>query len=178
MSRIAKSPIFIPSNINVTLNSQLILVKGKYGHLSRTFHPSVKIEYLNDKITFKSRPNCSDGWAQAGTARALVNSMIIGVSKKFVKKLKLSGVGYRVSITKGNIINLLLGYSHPIQYCLPENIDVESPSATEIILKSIDKQLVGQVAANLRSYRKPEPYKGKGIRYEDEVVRMKEAKKK
>lgn len=178
MSRVAKRPIFIPSDIDVQLNSQVILIKGKYGHLSRTIHRSVKIQYLNDQIFFSPRLSFSDAWAQAGTARSLINSMIVGVSERFSKKLHFSGVGYRVSITKGNIINMSLGYSHPITYCLPENIDVENPSPTEIIIKGIDKQLVGQISANLRAYRMPEPYKGKGIRYSDEVVRIKEAKKK
>jgi large subunit ribosomal protein L6 len=178
MSRVAKCPIIVPSNINVQLDFQVISIKGKHGNLSRTIHQSVKIEYLNDKIIFAPRLGFSDAWAQAGTSRALVNSMIIGVSEKFSKKLQLSGVGYRASITKGNIINMSLGYSHNIIYYLPKGIDVENPSPTEIIIKGIDKQLVGQIAANLRSYRTPEPYKGKGIRYSDEVIRMKEAKKK
>ncbi|CAL4326561.1 50S ribosomal protein L6 [Buchnera aphidicola] len=178
MSRVAKCPIFVPSDIDVQLDSQVVLIKGKYGHLSRTIHRSVKIQYLNNQIVFSPRLSFSDAWAQAGTARALINSMIIGVSKRFSKKLHFSGVGYRVSITKENTINMSLGYSHVITYCLPKNIAVENPSPTEIIVKGIDKQLVGQIAANLRSYRIPEPYKGKGIRYSDEVVRIKEAKKK
>ncbi|WP_422667395.1 50S ribosomal protein L6 [Buchnera aphidicola] len=178
MSRIAKRPIIVPSNIVVELDAQYILIKGKYGHLSRIIHDSVEIKYINKKIIFSSRLNHVDGWAQAGTSRALVNSMIIGVSEKFMKKLQLSGVGYRVSITKNNVINMSLGYSHIIEYQLPLNIDAENPSPTEIIIKGIDKQLVGQIAANLRSYRLPEPYKGKGIRYSDEKIRIKEAKKK
>ncbi|CAL4325235.1 50S ribosomal protein L6 [Buchnera aphidicola] len=178
MSRIAKRPIFISSGINVELKNQLISIKGKYGHLSRLIHPLVKIEYNDKKISFSSRMNCSNGWAQAGTSRALVNSMVIGVSEKFFKKLQLSGVGYRVSITRNNVINLSLGYSHIIEYQLPPDIEAENPSSTEIVIKGIDKQLVGQIAANLRSYRIPEPYKGKGIRYIDEKVRIKEAKKK
>jgi len=178
MSRVAKCPIIVPSEIDIQLDSQVISIKGKYGYLSRTIHQSVKIEYLSNKIIFSPRSGFSDGWAQAGTSRALVNSMIIGVSKQFKKKLQLSGVGYRVSITKGNIINMSLGYSHMITYSLPKGINAENPSPTEIIIQGIDKQLVGQISANLRSYRVPEPYKGKGIRYADEIVRMKEAKKK
>ncbi len=178
MSRVAKQPIFVPSDIDVQLNSQVILIKGKYGHLSRIVHQAVKITYLNNKIIFSPHSGFSDGWAQAGTSRALVNSMIIGVSKKFSKKLQLSGIGYRITITKSNIINMSLGYSHIITYCLPEGIHAKSPSPTEIIIEGVDKQLVGQISANLRSYRVPEPYKGKGIRYSDEVVRIKEAKKK
>jgi large subunit ribosomal protein L6 len=178
MSRVAKRPILIPEDIKIELNLQSISIKGKYGCLLRTIHDSVKVEYLNDKITFSVRSGFSDAWAQAGTSRALVNSMIIGVSKKFSKKLQFSGVGYRVSITKGNIINMSLGYSHPIVYSLPPYIEAENPSPTEIIIKGVDKQLVGQIAANLRSYRRPEPYKGKGIKYSNEIVRIKEAKKK
>ncbi|ACL30299.1 50S ribosomal protein L6 [Buchnera aphidicola str. 5A (Acyrthosiphon pisum)] len=178
MSRVAKCPIVIPSGVNVQLDLQDISIKGKYGHLSRTIHQSVKIEFLNNQIIFSPRLGFSNGWAQAGTSRALVNSMIIGVSEKFSKKLQLSGVGYRVSITKDNIINMSLGYSHIITYHLPKGINAENLSPTEIIIQGIDKQLVGQIAANLRSYRTPEPYKGKGIRYSNEVVRIKEAKKK
>ncbi|QIE02187.1 50S ribosomal protein L6 [Buchnera aphidicola] len=178
MSRIAKCPIIIPSDINVQLDLPIISIQGKYGQLSRVINKSVNIEYLNNKICFSPRSGFSDGWAQAGTARALVNSMIIGVSKQFIKKLQLSGVGYRVSITSDNIINLSLGYSHVIKYYIPQGIKIDNPSPTEIVIRGIDKQLVGQIAANLRSYRKPEPYKGKGIRYLNEVVRIKEAKKK
>ncbi|QCI22335.1 50S ribosomal protein L6 [Buchnera aphidicola] len=178
MSRIAKRPILVPSNVNVELHEQVISIQGKYGHLSRTIHQSVKIEYLENKIMFFPRAGFSDSWAQAGTSRALVNSMIIGVSEKFTKKLQLSGVGYRVSMAKNNVISMSLGYSHPITYSLPQGISIENPSPAEIIVKGIDKQLVGQIAANLRAYRVPEPYKGKGIRYSNEIIRIKEAKKK
>ncbi|CAL4325664.1 50S ribosomal protein L6 [Buchnera aphidicola (Protaphis terricola)] len=178
MSRIAKRPISIPEDIQIILKEQLISIQGKYGHLSRIIHPSVEMILLNKQITFKARLGFSDGWAQAGTSRALVYSMIIGVSKKFSKKLQFSGVGYRVSIKKDNIISMSIGYSHSVIYSLPPDIEAENPSSTEIIIKGIDKQLVGQVASNLRSYRKPEPYKGKGIRYFNENIRVKEAKKK
>lgn len=178
MSRVAKRPILIPKDIKIELNLQSISIKGKYGHLSRVVHDAVEVKYENDQIIFSVRSGFPDAWAQAGTSRALINSMIIGVSRKFTKKLQFSGVGYRVSITKGNIINMSLGYSHPVTYSLPSSIDAENPSPTEIVIKGIDKQLVGQIAANLRSYRRPEPYKGKGIRYSDEIVRIKEAKKK
>ncbi|MBZ2278984.1 MAG: 50S ribosomal protein L6 [Buchnera aphidicola] len=178
MSRIAKIPILVPSDVIVELSQQLILIKGKYGHLSRLIHKAVSVKYADQKIIFSARSSFSDGWAQAGTSRSLVYSMIIGVSKKFIKKLQLSGVGYRVSIPNNNIISMSLGYSHVIEYRLPKDVSVSSPSPTEIILEGIDKQLVGQVAANLRFYREPEPYKGKGIRYENEIVHIKEAKKK
>jgi len=178
MSRIAKCPIIVPTDINVTLNEQKISVQGKYGLLSRIIHQSVLIKLLNEKIIFSARSRFFNGWSQAGTARALVNSMIIGVSRKFRKTLQLSGVGYRFSVVKNHIIDMSLGYSHNIQYHLPSSIDIEKSSSTEITLSGIDKQVVGQIAANLRNYRKPEPYKGKGIRYLNEIVRIKEAKKK
>ncbi|QNS01684.1 MAG: 50S ribosomal protein L6 [Buchnera aphidicola (Pentalonia nigronervosa)] len=178
MSRIAKRPIVVPEDVDVKLNLQLIFVQGKYGHLSRMIHPSVEVKYSKNKIFFLPRLEFSDSWAQAGTSRSLVNSMVLGVSKQFNKKLQLSGIGYRVSISEGNIINMFLGYSHPIIYHLPKGIHVEITSTTEINITGIDKQLVGQVAANLRFYRIPEPYKGKGIRYSNEIVRIKEAKKK
>jgi large subunit ribosomal protein L6 len=178
MSRIAKRPIVVPSDIDVQLNLQNISIKGRYGHLSRVINHAVEVRLLNNTITFFPRLDCDNGWAQAGTARSLVNSMILGVSKKFIKKLQLSGVGYRVSVTKENIINMSLGYSHPIVYSLPKGISAKNTSPTEIVLQGIDKQLVGQIAANLRSYRRPEPYKGKGVRYSEEQIRIKEAKKK
>lgn len=178
MSRIAKCPIIVPSDVQVELDCQKISIKGKYGNLSRIIHQSVEIKYLNNKITFLPRLSFSDSWAQAGTSRALVSSMILGVSKKFNKKLNFSGVGYRVSMKNSTTISMSLGFSHTIEYTLPEGINIENVSPTEILIEGIDKQLVGQISADLRSYRKPEPYKGKGIRYSNEVVKIKEAKKK
>ncbi len=125
----------------------------------------------------KPREGKANGWAQSGTARSLLNNMILGVSQGFEKKLLLNGVGYRAQ-AQGKKLNLTLGFSHPVAYEMPEGISVETPSQTEIIVKGVDKQLIGQVAANIRAYRPPEPYKGKGVRYADEVVRRKEAKKK
>lgn len=178
MSRIAKSPIIVPKEVKVMLNDSMIHVQGSFGSLSYNIHKFVKVKYKDNVLVFTTKNNDSKSWAQAGTTRSLVHSMIVGVSKGFVKKLKLSGVGYRISLSNNNVINMSLGYSHNVQYILPEGIVAESPSTTEIVLKSANKQLVGQVASNLRRYRIPEPYKGKGIRYEHEVVKIKEAKKK
>jgi len=178
MSRIAKNPIIIPSGVEINLQGKKILIKGTNGNLTYTFNKSVIIEQKNALLYFTACLNCVDGWSQAGTSRALVYSMITGVTKGFSKKLQLVGVGYRAALTEKNIINMSLGYSHPIKYKLPFGVMVEIPSPTEIVLKGADKQLIGQVAADLRAYRVPEPYKGKGIRYENEVVRIKEAKKK
>ena len=139
--------------------------------------PSVEVKYEADTLTFAPKAGIVNADAQAGTARALVNAMVIGVTEGFTKKLQLVGVGYRAQM-KGNTVALSLGFSHPVEHELPAGVTGECPSQTEIILKSADKQLIGQVAADIRAYRKPEPYKGKGVRYADEVVRTKEAKKK
>ncbi|CAL4323947.1 50S ribosomal protein L6 [Buchnera aphidicola] len=178
MSRIAKKPILVPSNVHITLSDNFILVKSNNKFLKRYFSSSVIIEYKNDNLFFKSNVNQYDGWIQAGTTRSLVNSMIIGVTVGFSKKLQLVGVGYRINIEENNKINMFLGYSHTISYILPKGITAKNISSTEIILYGIDKQLVGQVASNIRNKRKPESYKGKGIRYSNEFIRIKEAKKK
>ncbi len=177
MSRVAKAPIVIPAGVEIKLNGQAISIKGKNGELTRTIHDAVEVKHADNSLTFGPRAGFADGWAQAGTARALLNGMVIGVTEGFTKKLLLVGVGYRAAI-KGNVVNLSLGFSHPIDHSLPAGISAECPSQTEIVLKGADKQLIGQVAADLRAYRRPEPYKGKGVRYADEVVRTKEAKKK
>lgn len=177
MSRVAKAPVNIPAGVQVSLNGQLLTVKGKNSELSRTIHNSVEVKEDNGALTFSPREGFAGADAQAGTARALVNAMVIGVTEGFTKKLQLVGVGYRVQV-KGNIVSLSLGFSHPVEHTLPAGITAECPSQTEIVLKGADKQLIGQVAADIRAYRKPEPYKGKGVRYADEVVRTKEAKKK
>ncbi|MFP3014254.1 MAG: 50S ribosomal protein L6 [Arsenophonus sp.] len=177
MSRVAKSPLSVPSDVEVKLNGQYIVIKGKNGKLSRTIHRSVTIKYINNQLTFGPRDDFYDSWTQAGTARSLLNAMIIGVTEGFRKKLNLVGIGYRVAI-KDNILSLSLGFSHIIEHKLPQGISAQCPSQTEILLEGLDKQAVGQVAAELRSYRIPEPYKGKGIHYDDEIVRIKEAKKK
>jgi large subunit ribosomal protein L6 len=177
MSRVAKAPVVVPAGVTVTLSGQDIKVKGPVGELSRTIHSFVAISQEEDVIKTTIASDNKGAWAQAGTSRALISNMIEGVSKGFEKKLVLQGVGYRAKAA-GKSLDLSLGFSHPIKHAIPEGITVETPSQTEIVLKGADKQLVGQTAANIRAYRKPEPYKGKGVRYADEHVRRKEAKKK
>jgi len=172
MSRVAKAPVAVPANVTVTLSGQDITVKGPAGELSRTIHSDVVISQEENTIVTNIANEGKGAWAQAGTARALINNMIIGVSAGFEKKLILNGVGYRAKAA-GQNLNLSLGFSHPVDHAIPAGIKVETPSQTEIVLKGADKQLVGQVAANIRAYRKPEPYKGKGIRYSDENVQAK-----
>ena len=177
MSRVAKALVSVPAGVTVTLSGQDIKVKGPVGELSHAIHGLVAVSQEDNSITTGVAEDCKEAWAQAGTVRSLINNMIEGVSKGFEKKLVLNGVGYRAKAA-GKSLNLSLGFSHPVDHAIPTGITVETPSQTEIVLKGADKQLVGQVAADIRSYRKPEPYKGKGIRYADENVRRKEAKKK
>ncbi|MDD1784368.1 50S ribosomal protein L6 [Enterovibrio sp. ZSDZ35] len=177
MSRVAKAPVVIPAGVEVKLNGQEITVKGSKGELSRVINNAVVVSQEDNAVTFAPREGIVKANAQAGTARALVNNMVVGVTEGFTKKLILKGVGYRAAI-KGNAVALTLGFSHPVEHDLPAGIKAECPSQTEIVLTGTDKQLIGQVAADIRAYRQPEPYKGKGIRYSDEVVRTKEAKKK
>ncbi len=177
MSRVAKAPVAIPAGVEVKLNGQEITVKGGKGELSRVLHDAVVIAQEENNLTFGPKEGVVNAWAQAGTARALVNNMVVGVTEGFTKKLVLKGVGYRAAI-KGNAVALTLGFSHPVEHELPAGVKAECPNQTEIVLTGCDKQLVGQVAADIRSYREPEPYKGKGVRYADENVRTKEAKKK
>ncbi|MEZ9161303.1 50S ribosomal protein L6 [Vibrio lentus] len=177
MSRVAKAPVAIPAGVEVKLNGQEVTVKGSKGELTRVLNSAVVIAQEETNLTFGPKEGVSNAWAQAGTARALVNNMVVGVTEGFTKKLTLKGVGYRAAM-KGNTVALTLGFSHPVEHALPEGIKAECPSQTEIIITGCDKQVVGQVAADIRSYRAPEPYKGKGVRYADENVRTKEAKKK
>ncbi|SJL83673.1 50S ribosomal protein L6 [Vibrio palustris] len=178
MSRVAKAPVAIPAGVEVKLNGQEITVKGAKGEMTRVLNNLVAIAQEENSLTFGPvNERVTHSWAQAGTARALVNNMILGVTEGFSKKLTLKGVGYRAAI-KGNAVALTLGFSHPVEHELPAGIKAECPSQTEIVVSGCDKQLVGQVAADIRSYREPEPYKGKGVRYADENVRTKEAKKK
>jgi large subunit ribosomal protein L6 len=177
MSRVAKSPVEVPAAVTVTLNGQSLSVKGSNGTLALQINASVEVKHENNVLTFAPRDGAKQSDALAGTTRALVNNMVFGVSQGFVKKLSLVGVGYRVK-AEGNTVNLSLGYSHPVNYVLPQGVSVETPSQTEIVLKAADKQLLGQVAAEIRAFREPEPYKGKGVRYSDETVLRKEAKKK
>jgi len=177
MSRVAKAPVEVRPGVEILIAGQGVTVKGKNGTLERVFNDAVEIIQEENALKAVPREGFDDGWAQAGTARALLNSMVIGVTDGFEKKLELNGVGYRAQ-AQGTKLNLTLGFSHPVVYEMPEGISVETPSQTEIVVKGSDKQLVGQVAANIRGYRPPEPYKGKGVRYSDEIVRRKEAKKK
>ena len=176
MSRVAKDPVKLPQGVEVKLDGQELSIKGAKGSLDLSLHPLVEVVHEDGLLRFVARPG-SVNQAMAGTTRALVNNMVVGVTEGFERKLQLVGVGYKAQ-AKGQVLNLALGYSHPIDYQLPEGVSAETPSQTDIIIKGIDKQLVGQVAAEIRDFRRPEPYKGKGVRYSDEVVRRKEAKKK
>jgi len=177
MSRIANKPVELPSGVEVSINGQNITVKGSRGTLEHVVHESVEVEQNDNVLTFKARSQAKSSRALSGTTRALIFNMVTGVSNGFEKKLDLVGVGYRAA-AKGKVLDLTLGLSHPVNFEVPEGITIETPSQTEILIKGIDKQQVGQVAAKIRDYRPPEPYKGKGIRYSDEHVVRKEAKKK
>lgn len=177
MSRVAKSPVSLPSGVNVTLEGQSISVKGSKGTLEFEVHSSVEVKQEDNVLTFAPKMGGKEADALAGTTRALINNMVTGVSAGFEKKLQLVGVGYRAKAA-GSTLNLTLGFSHPVDYQLPDGVKAETPSQTDIVLKSADKQLLGQVAAEIRAFRAPEPYKGKGVRYADEHIRRKEAKKK
>lgn len=176
MSRVAKSPVELPSGVEFSVSDRAVSVKGKSGTLNMELHQDVVVEQNDNVLTFAPASEKAS-WAQVGTARALISNMVVGVSEGFTKTLNINGVGYRAQ-AKGSELNLSLGFSHPVDYKLPEGVTAETPSNTVIVLKSADKQLLGQVAAEIRAYRPPEPYKGKGIRYADEQVRRKEAKKK
>lgn len=178
MSRVAKNPVKLPSGVEVKLDGEQLTVKGGKGTMSMALHPSVEIAQEDGVVRLRPRNGDSqDGWMMAGTMRALLNNIVTGVSAGYERKLELVGVGYRAQ-AQGKVLNLTLGFSHPVAYELPEGITAETPSQTEIFIRGVDKQLVGQVAANVRAYRPPEPYKGKGIRYAGEQIRRKEAKKK
>ena len=181
MSRVAKAPITIPEGVNITQEDGLLSVKGKLGEMTMHVNSSVQISTADNVLTFApndvSTKEEKAAWAQAGTVRANTANLIKGVTEGWEKKLTLIGVGYRAQ-AKGKVLNLTLGFSHPVDYKLPEGISVETPSQTEVIVKGIDKQKVGQAAAEIRAFRPPEPYKGKGVRYSDEQVVRKAAKKK
>ncbi|MDI1300538.1 MAG: 50S ribosomal protein L6 [bacterium] len=177
MSRVAKSPVTLPKGVEVTISGQEVQVKGAKGTLGLTLNALVEVKNDNGVLNLAPRETTQAGWMQTGTARSLLNNLVIGVSAGFERKLQLIGVGYKAA-ARGKVLNLALGYSHPIDFALPEGVTAETPTPTEIILKSNDKQLLGQVAANVRGFRPPEPYKGKGVRYSDETVLRKEAKKK
>jgi large subunit ribosomal protein L6 len=177
MSRIAKMPITVPASVEVTEDGQVLTVKGPKGSLQHRLHDLVALTREETGLRISTRNDSKEAVALSGTMRSLINNMVTGVSDGFEKKLELVGVGYRAQ-AKGKVLNLTLGFSHPIDYELPEGITAETPSQTEVLIKGIDKQQVGQVAAEIRAFRPPEPYKGKGVRYSDELVVRKEAKKK
>ncbi len=177
MSRIAKYPVELPKGVEAQLSAEAVSIKGPLGTLTQFMLPAVAVEQDGDKLQCKAVPGADNGGAMSGTMRALLNNMVTGVTKGFEKKLTLVGVGYRAAAA-GDKLNLSLGFSHPVVHSMPKGIKVETPTQTEVVIKGIDKQLVGQVAAEVRAYRSPEPYKGKGVRYADERVVIKETKKK
>lgn len=175
MSRIANKPVELPTGVEIKLDGQNVTAKGKVGEMMLAVHPTVKV--MQDDKTLTVQAESPAAIAMAGTMRSLLNNLVVGVSTGFEKKLELVGVGYRAQ-AKGKSLNLSLGFSHPVDYTVPEGISIETPSQTEIVIKGHDKQRVGQVAAEIRAYRPPEPYKGKGVKYADERIIRKEAKKK
>ena len=177
MSRVADNPVKIVDGVTVDIEGQEVKVDGPKGSLSMIFNASVDLKVEEGLVVFVPNSNDRKSEAMAGTTRALVQNMVLGVSEGFEKRLELQGVGYRAQ-AKGNQVSLQLGFSHPVDYELPEGISAETPSQTEIVISGNDKQQVGQVCAEIRGFRPPEPYKGKGIRYQGEYVRRKEAKKK
>ncbi|MFQ6023362.1 MAG: 50S ribosomal protein L6 [Acidiferrobacterales bacterium] len=177
MSRIAKSPVAIPKGVEVKVDGRWVSVKGPKGQLDFDVHPLVDVSQEDDQLRFETSANSTFARAMSGTMRSLVSNMVMGVSMGFEKKLTIVGVGYRAAV-QGKNLNVTAGFSNPVVYPIPEGITIETPSQTEVVVKGADKQKVGQVAAEIRAFRPPEPYKGKGIRYADEHVARKEAKKK
>lgn len=177
MSRVAKNPVPVPAGVDVQLSDGAVTIKGPQGTLSQPLTNLVKVTLAEGKLQVAAANDSRASRAMSGTTRALLANMVIGVSKGFERKLSLVGVGYRAQ-AQGDKLSLSLGFSHPVEHRMPPGVKVETPSQTEIVIKGADKQLVGQVAADVRAYRPPEPYKGKGVRYADEVVSLKETKKK
>ena len=177
MSRVAKNPVVVPSGVDVALAAGEISVKGPLGTLKQALSGDVSVVREGDSLLCKAQNGSTQANAMSGTVRALLANMVQGVSKGFERKLNLVGVGYRAQAA-GDTLNLTLGFSHPVAYKMPAGVKVETPTQTEIVLKGADKQRVGQVAAEIRAFREPEPHKGKGVRYSDEVVILKETKKK
>lgn len=180
MSRVAKAPILLPANVEITVNKDTLTVTGPKGSLDQHYNKNVSVTKCvedSNKVLFKPASNDPNAWAHAGTVRALVNNMIKGVTNGYDLTLELVGVGYRAQ-SNNNIVTLSLGFSHPVEYHLPKGITVETPNNTTVIIRGIDKQLLGQVASEIRAFRPPEPYKGKGVKYAGEVIARKEAKKK
>jgi len=176
MSRVANSPINVPDTVNVSINDDVVVVKGNKGELDFSLPSSISIDIKDDTMTINYNLEDQKSVALAGTTRSILNNMIIGVSEGFERKLELIGVGYRAKAS-GKLLELTLGFSHPIKYQLHDDVEVETPSQTEVVLRSHNKQILGQVASEIRAFRPPEPYKGKGVRYSDEQVKRKEAKK-
>lgn len=177
MSRVAKNPVVLPQGVEAKFGAGVLTIKGSLGSLSVPLCESVDIKLDENALVFAAKDESKFARSMSGTLRALVNNMVTGVSKGFERKLQLVGVGYRAQ-AQGDVLNLSLGFSHPVAHQMPEGVKAETPSQTEILIKGIDKQKVGQVAAEVRAYRAPEPYKGKGVRYADEQVVLKETKKK
>jgi large subunit ribosomal protein L6 len=176
MSRIANNPVTIPSGVDINIAGSLITVKGSKGEMSHDVHPLVKVEQEDGVLKTTVVNNSKSANALSGTTRSLLQNLVTGVSEGFERKLEIVGVGYRAAVS-GKSLSLSLGFSHPVDFPIPEGITIETPSQTEVVIKGVDKQQVGQVAANIRAYRPPEPYKGKGVRYADERIIRKEAKK-
>ena len=176
MSRIAKNPVPVPAGVEITMDGNLIKVAGSKNKMEFLIPASVSANHSDDIITVSWDESSSESTALAGTTRSLINNMIIGVTEGYTKTLILVGVGYRAK-ANGKKLELTLGFSHPVFYDLPDEVEVETPSQTEVVLKSHNKQMLGQVAAEIRAFRPPEPYKGKGVKYSDEIIRRKEAKK-
>jgi large subunit ribosomal protein L6 len=177
MSRVAKKPLHLPKGVELSQEGESVTVKGPKGQLAMPLNPAVRLVEEDGTWGVKYSAARSQNIALAGTMRALLGNMVTGVSEGFERKLELVGVGYRAQV-QGQSLNLTLGFSHPVNYPVPEGVSIETPSQTEVIIRGIDKQKVGQVAAEIRAFRPPEPYKGKGVRYSDERVVLKEAKKK
>lgn len=176
MSRIANNPVSIPNGVDVNISGNLITIKGSKGELSHEIHPLVSVQQEENELKTTVNSNSKQAKALSGTTRALIQNIVTGVSEGFERKLEIVGVGYRAAVS-GKSLNLSLGFSHPVEFPIPEGITIETPSQTEIVIKGVDKQQVGQLAANIRAYRAPEPYKGKGVRYANERIIRKEAKK-
>lgn len=177
MSRIAKKPIDLVDGVKATINDGVVAIEGKNGTLQLQLHETVEITEADGQLQVAPKEESKSNWAMAGTMRSLVNNMVVGVTEGFKKELKLIGVGYRAAVSGSNL-NLTLGFSHPIDFEIPEGIKIDAPSQTELVVSGADKQLVGEVSAKIRAFRPPEPYKGKGVRYVDEHIVLKEAKKK
>ena len=177
MSRIAKEPIPVPAGVEVTLEGQHVALSSKAGQLEYQVHPLVRVSFENRELRVTTANDSKAANMQSGTTRALLSNMVTGLDKGYEKRLQLVGVGYRAAV-KDRVLTMSLGFSHPVEHTLPEHVTCETPTQTDIILRSFDKALLGQVAADIRAYRPPEPYKGKGVRYADENVLRKEAKKK